>query len=135
MGYPQIVETLGSAIDVAGVVLIIGGLLIACGRYLLKFNAQEGSYTIFRQDIGRAILLGLEVLVAGDIIKTVAVKPTPIGVAVLAGIVLIRTFLSFSLEVELNGRFPWQKAGERNSALRVRAPDKSGLTNRPKIPI
>lgn len=111
MGYPQIVETVGSAIDVAGVVLIIAGLLIASGRYLMKFGKVEGSYTLFRQDIGRAILLGLEVLVAGDIIKTVAVKPTPIGVAVLAGIVLIRTFLSFSLEVELDGRFPWQKAG------------------------
>ncbi len=110
MGYPQIVETLGSAIDVAGVVLIIAGLLIASGRYLLKFWVQEGSYTRYRQDIGRAILLGLEVLVAGDIIKTVAVRPTPVGVAVLAGIILIRTFLSFSLEVELYGRFPWRRA-------------------------
>lgn len=110
MGYPQIVETLGSAIDVAGVVLIIGGLLIASGRYLLNFRKGQESYTRYRQDIGRAILLGLEVLVAGDIIKTVAVRPTPIGVAVLAGIVLIRTFLSFSLEVELDGRFPWQQA-------------------------
>lgn len=113
MGYPQIVETLGSAIDVAGVVLIIAGLLIASGRYLMMFQKVEGSYTLFRQDIGRAILLGLEVLVAGDIIKTVAVRPTPIGVAVLAGIVLIRTFLSFSLEVELDGHFPWQKANSK----------------------
>jgi uncharacterized membrane protein len=110
MGYPQIVETLGSAIDVAGVVLIIAGLLIASGRYVMKFRMEEGSYTKYRQDIGRAILLGLEVLVAGDIIKTVAVRPTPVGVAVLGGIILIRTFLSFSLEVELDGRFPWQRA-------------------------
>ena len=109
MSYPEIVETLGSAIDIAGVALIIAGLLIAGSRYLLSFRSDEG-YTVFRQNIGRAILLGLEVLVAGDIIKTVAVKPTPIGVAVLAGIVLIRTFLSFSLEAELNGRFPWQRA-------------------------
>jgi uncharacterized membrane protein len=117
MGYPEIVETVGSAIDIAGVVLIIAGLLIAAGRYLLSFRSEEGSYTVFRQDIGRAILLGLEVLVAGDIIKTVAVKPTPIGVAVLAGIVLIRTFLSFSLEAELNGRFPWQRAPGKESPL------------------
>jgi uncharacterized membrane protein len=109
MSYPEIVEAVGSAIDIAGVVLIIVGLLIAGGRYLRNFRSEAGGYTIFRQDVGRAILLGLEVLVAGDIIKTVAVKPTPIGVAVLAGIVLIRTFLSFSLEAELNGRFPWQR--------------------------
>ena len=114
MSYPEIVETVGSAIDVAGVLLIIAGLLIAGGRYLLNFRSEAGGYILFRQDIGRAILLGLEVLVAGDIIKTVAVKPTPIGVAVLGGIVLIRTFLSFSLEAELNGRFPWQRASGKN---------------------
>jgi uncharacterized membrane protein len=107
--YPEIIETLGAGIDVAGVVLIILGLLIATGRYLLLFRTASDSYTRYRQDIGRAILLGLEVLVAADIIRTVAVTPTLVSVAVLAGIVLIRTFLSFSLEVELNGRFPWQK--------------------------
>lgn len=115
MGYAQIVETVGSAIDVAGVVLIIVGLVIASGRYLQKFRG-DGSYTRYRQDIGRAILLGLEVLVAGDIIKTVAVRPTPVGVAVLGGIILIRTFLSFSLEVELDGRFPWQRASGSGSS-------------------
>ena len=114
MSYPEIIETVGSAIDVTGAVLIVMGLLIAGGRYFLNFRSEEGSFTIFRQDIGRAILLGLEVLVAGDIIKTVAVKPTPIGVAVLAGIVVIRTFLSFSLEAELNGRFPWQRVSGNN---------------------
>lgn len=108
MTYANVVETLGSAIDLAGVILIIAGLLIATGRYLRALKNAD-SYTTYRQDIGRAILLGLEVLVAGDIIKTVAVRPTPVGVAVLAGIVLIRTFLSFSLEVELDGRFPWRR--------------------------
>jgi uncharacterized membrane protein len=107
--YPEIIETLGAAIDVAGVLAIILGLLIAVIRYIAIFRATVDGYVRFRQDIGRAILLGLEVLVAADIIRTVAVTPTPVGVAVLAGIVLIRTFLSFSLEVELNGRFPWQE--------------------------
>ena len=121
MSYPQIVETLGSAIDVAGVLLIIGGLLIASGRYLWNFRTAQGGYTRYRQDIGRAILLGLEVLVAGDIVKTVAVRPTPVGVAVLAGIVLIRTFLSFSLESELEGHFPWQRtpAAEKDGVRTV----------------
>lgn len=69
----------------------------------------DGSYRRFRQDLGRAILLGLEVLVAADIVRTVAVTPTLEGVAVLAVIVLVRTFLSMSLETELNGRLPWQR--------------------------
>ncbi len=72
--------------------------------------ARTGWYHRYRQDVGRAILLGLEFLVAGDIISTVAVSPTFTSVGVLAGIVAIRTFLSFSLEVELEGRWPWQRA-------------------------
>jgi uncharacterized membrane protein len=120
MQYPQIIETLGAAIDVAGVLLIIIGLLIATGRYLVVFRSLADGYTRYRQDIGRAILLGLEVLVAADIIRTVAVTPTLVSVAVLAGIVLIRTFLSFSLEVELNGRFPWQKPRSEVGSRSVR---------------
>ena len=66
-------------------------------------------YRSYRQLLGRSILLGLELLVAADIIRTVAVTPTFVSVGVLAVIVLIRTFLSFSLELEITGRWPWQK--------------------------
>jgi uncharacterized membrane protein len=66
--------------------------------------------------VGRAILLGLEFLVGGDIIRTVAVSPTFTSVGVLALIVLVRTFLSFSLEVELDGRWPWQGKGPVSGA-------------------
>ena len=66
------------------------------------------TYRRFRQQLGRSILLGLELLVAADIIRTVAVTPTLSSVAVLALIVAIRTFLSFSLELEISGRWPWQ---------------------------
>ena len=72
-------------------------------------------YRRFRQQLGQTILLGLELLVAGDIIRTVASQPTLTSVAVLASIVLIRTFLSFSLEVEMTGRWPWQKSGTTGS--------------------
>jgi uncharacterized membrane protein len=64
---------------------------------------------MLRQGLGKAILLGLELLVAADIIRTVRASPRPIDVATLGGIVLIRTFLSFTLEVELDGRWPWQR--------------------------
>lgn len=123
MHYPEIIETLGSFIDIAGVILIVVGLSIASVRYLRALGRTTDSYKLYRQDIGRAILLGLEVLVAADIIRTVAVTPTPISVAVLAGIVIIRTFLSFSLEVELNGRFPWQTREARADQRDVRPPE------------
>ena len=69
---------------------------------------EPSNYRRFRQQLGRSILLGLELLVAADIIRTVAVTPTLTSVAVLAGIVVIRTSLSFSLELEITGRWPWQ---------------------------
>lgn len=72
---------------------------------------ERGIYTSYRRQLARAILLGLEVLVAADIIATVAISPTLTSVGVLAGIVLVRTFLSFSLEVEIEGRWPWRRQG------------------------
>jgi uncharacterized membrane protein len=70
-------------------------------------------YRWFREQLGRSILLGLEFLVAADIIRTVAVTPDARSVAILAGIVLIRTFLSFSLQLEVTGYWPWQAARAR----------------------
>ncbi len=110
----EFVELAGTAAEIAGVVLIIGGLVIASARYVLP--AGIGSvprYQRYRQDLGRAILLGLEVLVAADIVRTVAFTPTMESVIVLAMIVAIRTFLSWSLALELEGRWPWQRAAER----------------------
>jgi uncharacterized membrane protein len=66
------------------------------------------AYRVYRQQVGKAILLGLEFLVAADIIRTVAVAPSFRGVGVLALVVAVRTFLSFTLDVELEGRWPWQ---------------------------
>ena len=80
---------------------------IAIGRLLRR---TPDTYRMFRSQLGRAILVGLELLVAADIIRTVAVTPTLESVGVLAGIVVIRTFLSWSLELEISGRWPWQKA-------------------------
>ncbi|HEU5481882.1 MAG TPA: DUF1622 domain-containing protein, partial [Sphingomicrobium sp.] len=79
----------------------------------IRRKSLVGAAASFRSNFGRAILLGLEFLIAADIINTVAIRPTLESVAVLAGIVLIRTFLSFSLELEIEGRWPWQrKPGE-----------------------
>jgi len=113
MRFAHTVEDVGTTVDLAGVAIIVGGAVLATGVFahrLLKHRSDfSAAYRLYRQSLGRAILLGLELLVAGDIIRTVAVSPTFTSVGVLAVIVLVRTFLSFSLEVELEGRWPWQK--------------------------
>ena len=79
-----------------------------------RLNRKAGDvYRVFREQLGRSILLGLEFLVAADIIRTVAITPNASSVAVLGGIVLIRTFLSFSLQLEVTGYGPWQAARAR----------------------
>ncbi|HEX2527667.1 MAG TPA: DUF1622 domain-containing protein [Geminicoccus sp.] len=100
------------AIELVGVGIIVVGAVVASLRYLvqaLRAGSSTGTYEAYRASLGRAILLGLEFLVAADIIGTVAVEPTLQNLGVLALIVLIRTFLSFSLEVEIQGRWPWQQ--------------------------
>jgi uncharacterized membrane protein len=110
MEFQVIVETVGRVVDVAGVSVMVVGALIGSGIALSSLlRRRAGVYRSYRSFLGRSILLGLELLVAADIIRTVAITPTLESVAVLAGIVLSRTFLSFSLELEISGRWPWQK--------------------------
>lgn len=110
MTFDSTIAHVGQIIDAAGVAAIIVGVAVAIAVAAIRtWRREPDIYTKFRQVVGRSILLGLELLVGADIIRTVAVKPTLSSVAVLAGIVLIRTFLSFSLELEITGRWPWQK--------------------------
>ena len=102
-------DAVGTAVDVSGVFIIVVGMAVASIRFLDACRrGMDGGYVRYRQEIGRAILLGLEFLVAGDILRTVVVAPTMENVKVLGVIVIIRTFLSISLQVELEGRWPWQ---------------------------
>jgi uncharacterized membrane protein len=103
----------GKAIDALGVAVIVLGIALATVLLARRWRETEDHVRAYRQDIGRAILLGLEILVAADIIRTVAVSPTFTSAGVLAIIVVIRTFLSFTLELELTGRWPWQKRRDR----------------------
>lgn len=112
MSFQESMEITGKIIDVAGVAAIVLGVVVAtliAASALFRRRAEDDIYHQYRQWLGRSILLGLELLVAADIIRTVAVAPTFQSVGVLGIIVLIRTFLSFSLELELTGRWPWQK--------------------------
>ncbi len=99
------------AVEAVGVLIILAGAIVALGRYtvaLVKSTPGGESYRALRADLGRAILLGLEFLVAADIVGTVVVQPTLTNLGVLGLIVLIRTFLSVALEVEIQGAWPWR---------------------------
>jgi len=109
--FDRTVVWIATAIESVGIGIIVLGGLVATVVFLRRLSRTErfaDSYHRYREHLGRAILLGLEFLVAADIIGTVAVAPTFRNLGVLGLIVLIRTFLSFSLELEVNGRWPWQ---------------------------
>jgi len=112
MSFYEVIETVGKAIDGVGVAVIAVGALISAAGVIPRLKTGS-AYRVFREQLGRTILLGLEFLVAADIIRTVAVTPDARSVAVLGGIVLIRTFLSFSLQLEVTGYWPWQKARQQ----------------------
>jgi uncharacterized membrane protein len=104
------IEILGASVIVAGVlrVAIMHGTI----RYLFQLD-KPGAYESYKHQMGRSLLLGLEFLVAGDVVRTVALEPTLNNVAVLGLLVLIRTFLGWSLAVEIEGRWPWQPRTEK----------------------
>ena len=112
MDYEHFVVAAARVVEFVGVaVLLLGALLAAVAffRSLLRRAAFQDAYHALRADLGRAILLGLELLVIADIIGTVAIEPTLQNLGVLAVIVAIRTLLSFALELEVSGRWPWQR--------------------------
>ena len=120
MGFIESVELVGKVIDGVGVAIIAVGAVVAGGIAVGRLvRRSPDTYRFFRETLGRTILLGLEFLVAADIIRTVAVTPNTQSVAVLAGIVAIRTFLSFSLELEITGRWPWQKKPREPASARL----------------
>jgi uncharacterized membrane protein len=109
--FKDAVDLISKLIDAAGVVVVVVGLVVATAAFAFAVKGPAGrqlAYRGYRQQVGKAILLGLEFLVAADIIRTVAVSPSFHGVGVLAVVVAVRTFLSFTLDVELEGRWPWQ---------------------------
>jgi uncharacterized membrane protein len=116
MEFQEVIERVGEIVDGAGVAAIVIGAVISTVIAVGHVLQRRPVYSAYRRWLGRSILLGLELLVAADIIRTVAITPTLDSVVVLGLIVLIRTFLSFSLELEITGRWPWQKktAGEDN---------------------
>ncbi|PTX43682.1 putative membrane protein [Christiangramia gaetbulicola] len=109
------IEYIARIIEVAGVLTILIGTILSVGKFIFsKQKENKRSYKLLRQELGKGILLGLEILVAADIIATVVTEPTMDKVLTLGVIVIIRTFLSLSIELEIEGRFPWQRKPSEN---------------------
>jgi uncharacterized membrane protein len=115
MSYEQVISDVSKAVEIVGVAVLIAGGCYALGAFALRIagGGTTDAYEDLRRSLGRSILLGLEILVAADIIRTIAITPTFTSVGVLGLIVVVRTFLSFSLEAELDGQWPWRKARDR----------------------
>ncbi|TFB90694.1 DUF1622 domain-containing protein [Cryobacterium algoricola] len=112
MDFEQVISAGVQVVEAAGaIIMVLGGALafaVALPR-VLRTATRTQAYVGLRRDLGRAILLGLEVLIVADIIRTILVEPTVASVLVLAVIVVIRVVLSFSLEVEMDGVWPWSR--------------------------
>jgi len=127
MNLHGLIPAAARVVELVGVAILLLGALLALGAFVLRLGRGHGFVGVYddlRANLGRAILLGLEFLVIADIIGTVAVEPTLANLAVLAVIVAIRTFLSFALELEVTGRWPWQPRTERPDAARPQEPSR-----------
>jgi uncharacterized membrane protein len=112
-GFFRVVSWIATTVEAVGVLIILIGIIVASSYFLRHVRKGEHFrelYDHYRRRLGQSILLGLEFLVAADIIGTVAATPTFQSLGVLGLIILIRTFLSFALEVEINGYWPWQRS-------------------------
>ncbi len=131
-----VIEWAAFAIEILGAVVIVAGVLkvaITRGtiRYLFQLD-KPGAFERYKHQMGRSLLLGLEFLVAGDVVRTVALEPNLTNVVVLGLLVLIRTFLSWSLAVEIETRWPWQSRGDRAAAERTDG-ELPQLSDRPRV--
>ena len=129
MTFTEATEHVAQAFEVIGAVVLLARLFLSVGlsvRVLRRSRNGKQAYKVLRQSFGGVILLGLEILVAADLVRTVAVDPTLDNVVILSVIVLIRTVLSFSLEIEIEGVAPWRRAGMTGAGQIARAIGRAG---------
>jgi uncharacterized membrane protein len=115
MTFEEWMEEVVHGFEIAGVAILVVGAIVALAGYVLALarGRREGAFEQVRQGVGRAILLGLEVLIIADIVLTITLEATVESALTLGLVVLVRTFLSFSLEIELTGALPWRRAGKK----------------------
>lgn len=118
MNLMEILAACGVGLEAFGVFVVVLGSIYATFTYIKTFRKieHEVAYKTYRKQLGRSIMLGLEFLIAGDIIRTVIVHTSLENVAVLALIILLRTFLSITLHLEVEGRWPWEREEQKRSS-------------------
>ncbi|MGV8965087.1 MAG: DUF1622 domain-containing protein [Cellulomonas sp.] len=124
MTFTEAMERVAQVFEAFGAIVLLGGLFVSLGlalRSMRRSHDAQVAYQVLRESFGGVILLGLEILVAADLVRTVAVSPTVENVLILGLIVLIRTFLSFSLEIEIEGVAPWRRAAASGAGHVARA--------------
>ena len=123
-GFTHVMERVAQIFEIVAVGLLVAGLVWSLALAVLTWvrtRAGHRAFLALRESFGGTLLLGVEVLVAADLVKTIAVAPTPENVAVLGLIVVIRTFLSFSLEIEIEEVPPWRRAATSGATRSARA--------------
>ena len=136
MTFTEAMEIVAQVFEAIGALVLLAGLLLAlglAGRVLRRSGNGQDAYRVLRRSFGGVILLGLEVLVAADLVRTVAVETTLESVAVLGGIVLIRTVLSFSLETEIEVVAPWRRAAMSGAGRVRRAARRAGAEDSSRV--
>ena len=126
MPFREAIELAAQGVEALAVLVMVSFIIYGTLRWVFHSGKRiGGAYEGYRVLLGRALLIGLELLVAADIIRTVALDSTPISLALLGGLVLVRTFLGWTLSVEVEGRWPWQGAKESphgGKGVTIRAP-------------
>lgn len=109
----ELIEFTAQGIETLAVAIMVSYIIIGTTRWVVhSAKTLDGSYELYRVVLGKSLLVGLELLVAADIIRTVALDATPESLGMLGGLVVVRTFLGWSIVVEIEGRWPWQKEAE-----------------------
>ena len=112
-----LIELVTLGVEILAVVIMVCFIIIGTTRWVVQSTRNpRNAYKGYRLVLGKSLLIGLELLVAADIIRTVALDVTPLSLGLLAGLVVVRTFLGWSIVVELEGRWPWQKGKEAGPA-------------------
>ena len=121
----RILGTTAAVIELLGVSVLVAGFLTSMGRYLRHRRHMDRPELVqeFKSGLGRTVLIGLEVLVAATIVKTITIEATLSSIGLLAGMIVVRTVLSWTMALEMDGHWPWQKEHDKSANAQIPSPE------------